>query len=275
MFNKLNKFIRSIFFLFGFIIIMFITLPFIYFILSILRLSSHELNYRVFRFHFRLMLWASGFRIKCEGLENLPKECGVILISNHQSLSDPFVLTYNISMPFRTIIIEAFGKVPWPTFFYTGIKMGFVPIRTGLKDDPKKSIDRLVEIVNKGESILIFPEGTTTEDGSLRRFKLGASQVAFYSGRPVVPIALKGCFEIFPPIPRLFRDVLIGRSRFGILLAFLRVLLSMLIGFNPGEVKIKIGKPMVFSEYKEASLDAFIEMSEKMENEVRTLLQSL
>ena len=54
------------------------------------------------------------------------------------------------------------------------------------------------------KSLIIYPEGTRTKDGSLGTFKKGAFRIAVDNGLPIVPLTLDGAFEAWPPGRRLF-----------------------------------------------------------------------
>jgi 1-acyl-sn-glycerol-3-phosphate acyltransferase len=73
--------------------------------------------------------------------------------------------------------------------------LGMLPVD---RDDPMKSIDVLNRAVAEGHSIIIFPEGTRSRDGSLLRFKKGAFVAAIEMGYPIVPVIVKGTRSVMP-----------------------------------------------------------------------------
>ena len=85
------------------------------------------------------------------------------------------------------------------------------------RSDPRKtanSLRRVIDGVRGGKSLAVFPEGTRTPDGRLQEFKHGAFKVAVRAGVPIVPVSIRGTFELLPKTtlaPRPGRvDVIIG-----------------------------------------------------------------
>ena len=60
----------------------------------------------------------------------------------------------------------------------------------------KKTLDNAIKTIKNGASVLLFPEGTRTKDRTLQSFKRGAFHLAYASGASVIPIAIKGTFEL-------------------------------------------------------------------------------
>ncbi|HKP11862.1 MAG TPA: lysophospholipid acyltransferase family protein, partial [Blastocatellia bacterium] len=77
-----------------------------------------------------------------------------------------------------------------------------------------KSLRQVIEGVKRGKSLAVFPEGTRTPDGRLQEFKPGAFKIAVRAGVPIVPVTIRGTFELLPKTtlaPRPGRvDVIIG-----------------------------------------------------------------
>ncbi|HLG30342.1 MAG TPA: lysophospholipid acyltransferase family protein, partial [Candidatus Brocadiales bacterium] len=140
---------------------------------------------RVFsRIAFKLL----GMKIEIQGLENIPKNEPVIFISNHQSMMDIKLslacIPTNISFIskdtiFRVPILGAYMKAS-----------GHIPIQRG---EDRKAYETLLTAVKKltaKKSLVVFPEGTRSEDGQLGAFKRGISLIILKSGRRVVPMAI-------------------------------------------------------------------------------------
>jgi len=73
--------------------------------------------------------------------------------------------------------------------------LGMLPVD---RDDPMTSIEVLNRAVKQGHSVIIFPEGTRSQDGRLLPFKKGAFVAAIHMGYPVVPVVVKGTHELMP-----------------------------------------------------------------------------
>ncbi|XP_038882495.1 1-acyl-sn-glycerol-3-phosphate acyltransferase BAT2, chloroplastic-like [Benincasa hispida] len=146
-------------------------------------------------------MWASltiapFFRIKYEGLENLPSpNSPAVFVSNHQSFLDIYtLLTLGRSFKFISkTAIFLFPIIGWAMFM-----MGVIPLK---RMDSRSQLDclkRCMELIRKGASVFFFPEGTRSKDGKLGAFKKGAFSVAAKTKVPVVPITLVGTGSIMP-----------------------------------------------------------------------------
>lgn len=77
--------------------------------------------------------------------------------------------------------------------------VGFVPVDRKGAEGGKKSIARPVALIReRGYSFLIFPEGTRSCDGNLQAFRRGGFFLALESGAPIVPVTIRGTFELMP-----------------------------------------------------------------------------
>ena len=278
MLKFIYRFVRSSFFLAVFLLSVLVTMPLSYLFLSIVRQSSFRRNYCILRSHIYFWLLVAGIRVEAIGLDNLLGLDGAVLVSNHQSMIDPWIVISWLPKPIYTLIAEEIVRIPVLPLQYMFRKSGAVSISGALKGNSQISIGKIAELVKKGESLLVFAEGITTIDGSLLRFKWGAVEIASLSGKPIVPVALKGTYECFPPLHKLFVEVLagshLGKSKIGMLWAFSKVLFSVPFRFNQGTCRVKFGKPISIPGQKEADLDFLRETSEQLRNQVMELMNS-
>jgi glycerol-3-phosphate dehydrogenase (NAD(P)+) len=132
-------------------------------------------------------------RMKRMGREHIPAEGPVILASNHRSFFDPFVIG---TMTRRPVYYVAKKEL----FQYNRIlswvlnALGAFPVDRGVGD--QDTIETAKAILNRGEIVLMFPEGTRTRPGSLGKPKRGVGRLALETGAPVVPIAIIGTEDI-------------------------------------------------------------------------------
>lgn len=137
------------------------------------------------------------FRVRVEGLGNLPAWTGAILASNHLSFIDSIVLPMNVPRP-----VYFLGKADywdsWRTrWFVQGT--GVVPVDRSGGGRGASSLRAGVEILRRGELLGIYPEGTRSPDGRLYRGKTGPVRMALEADVPIVPCAVLGTQVAMPP----------------------------------------------------------------------------
>jgi len=134
--------------------------------------------------------------LKVYGAETVPKSGGVLIVSNHQSYLDPVIL--GIAIP-RSLSYFAKSELfeVHPAFTWLIRSLGAFPVRqTGSAAGAiKETIDRL----EAGAALNIYPEGTRTPDGEIHPFEKGSALIIRKAKVPVVPVAIHGSFECFPP----------------------------------------------------------------------------
>lgn len=127
-----------------------------------------------------------GLRIKCEGVENIPKEGAFILASNHIHFVDPAVLLANFPRPIHFMAkVEAF-KYKITAFLLTHLNT--FPVSRGRSD--KASIDYAVKLIENGHVIGIFPEGTRSKDLKPHEPKAGLALIARQTKADILPCSL-------------------------------------------------------------------------------------
>jgi len=133
------------------------------------------------------------------GQDNLPRTGGVILAANHMSHVDPLVIAnfvYGAGRWPRYLAKASLWKVPVLGFFLR--KTLQIPVERG-SVEAVRSLDVLVDALQQGGAVIIYPEGTTTRSPDLwpMQGKTGAARLALVTGVPVVPIAQWGAQRMF------------------------------------------------------------------------------
>jgi glycerol-3-phosphate dehydrogenase (NAD(P)+) len=128
------------------------------------------------------------FRLSRIGRENIPASGPVIFASNHRSFLDPFIVGVLCRRPVYYVAKSEIFKNPLVAWFVSSL--GAFPVRRGAGDPDMLATARA--ILERGDCLLIFPEGTRTRPGSLGRPKRGVGRLALETGAPVVPVALIG-----------------------------------------------------------------------------------
>jgi glycerol-3-phosphate dehydrogenase (NAD(P)+) len=125
------------------------------------------------------------FRLRRLGTEHIP-EGGVILASNHRSFLDPFAIGCCLGRPIYFVAKQELFKNPLLGWILNCL--GAFPIQRGAADE--ESVDTSLALLERGQAVVIFPEGTRIRTGSLGSPKRGVGRLALQSGKPVVPIAV-------------------------------------------------------------------------------------
>ena len=142
------------------------------------------------------LLRLAGVSITVEGRENIPEGRACVFVGNHRSYYDiPLALT-QLGGAYGLVAKKEVDKIPLVRGWMRLLHCVFLD-----RDDARKAMATLneaIEIVKKGYSITIFPEGTRNKgkEGTLLEFKSGAFRIATKSGAPLVPIAITGSRNI-------------------------------------------------------------------------------
>ncbi|MET3289538.1 1-acyl-sn-glycerol-3-phosphate acyltransferase [Brevibacillus fluminis] len=155
--------------------------------------------YTFFRGICRLLI-ATCFRWRVIGRENVPKTGAVILCCNHIGNIDPPLLGSGIERQVRFMAKEELFHVPVLSFLLK--KFGTFPVKRGAGD--RNAIRTTLKILEDGEILGIFPEGTRSKNGELGRAQSGSAMFALKSKAEVVPVAIIGPWRFLKPITIIY-----------------------------------------------------------------------
>jgi 1-acyl-sn-glycerol-3-phosphate acyltransferase len=156
--------------------------------------SSGNIPHLVARFWGKIQLRITGTRVRIQGLEYIEPEKSYILVSNHQSTFDIFALLGYLPVQFRWTAKAELFRTPFMGWAMS--RIGYIPIERGSPKKAYRSMLRAAEVVRKGISVIIFPEGTRSPDGNLQPFKKGVFLIALKSQAPILPITIQGASRI-------------------------------------------------------------------------------
>ncbi len=139
------------------------------------------------------------FRVRIEGIENIPRNGKILLCPNHQSYLDP-VLIYALLPRERVeqLVFIAFGEIFARPPLSWVIRMGRI-ILTGGADTLEDSLRLSARALQRDMAVCIFPEGTRTNDGSVLEPRPGAGILARELGAPILPLLIDGAFQSLSP----------------------------------------------------------------------------
>lgn len=151
-------------------------------------------------------------RLRIEGLERVPRRGPFLLVSNHASNADGLLLISFVS-PRVDGRIGWLGKeeaMRWPVLGWTLRQNGVFGIRRGASDLEAFRVAR--GLLDEGNCLAVFPEGTRSPSGALQEAKEGATVLAMRSGAPILPVGIAGTHEFWPKgrlIPRPGRRIVV------------------------------------------------------------------
>ena len=196
--------------------------------------------------HWIARIWArtlvrvSLSRLKLEGEENLRKYPVAVYAPNHTSYMDiPVVFA---ALPFQFRILARKQLWQWPFIGWYLERSGQMPIDTENPHATLTSLGGAVKALRGGMPLVVFPEGGRTADGTLRPFLSGAAYLAIRAQVPLVPIALKGVYDLLPIHTH---------------------------HFYPGELTMRIGKPI---ETKGMSVRQTGELTERLREAIEGMM---
>lgn len=151
-------------------------------------------------FFFLAKLWGrlSSYlflvRYKVEGLEKIRPDKNYVFMGNHQSYVDIFSMVMIIDKQFLFMAKRELFKIP--VFGYAIKHMGLIPIDRGESRESLKSLFDAAKKIQDGYSVLLFPEGTRSEDGVMLPFKRGAFTLAVRTNHEILPFVIEGSGKV-------------------------------------------------------------------------------
>jgi 1-acyl-sn-glycerol-3-phosphate acyltransferase len=146
--------------------------------------ATHKLGFWVFHL---------GWSYRCAGRSNLPAKGPALLVSNHQSFLDPFLVGLCARRPLAYIARHNLFEKRLLAFGLREFRS--MPID---RDMGKDGLQLVFDALAKGEAVTVFAEGERTHDGALQPLKPGIALLAKRADVPVVPCAIVGAYEAWP-----------------------------------------------------------------------------
>jgi len=142
--------------------------------------------YRLTRFICRIILVLRRWEVR--GASNLPMEGGLVLVANHVSYWDPVVVGCAINRRIHFMAKSELFDIP---ILSTIIRaLGTFPVRRDKSD--RTAIRTAIKLLEEGNVVGVFPEGTRSHSGELLKPHLGAAMLALKAGVPMLPVAVSG-----------------------------------------------------------------------------------
>jgi 1-acyl-sn-glycerol-3-phosphate acyltransferase len=150
------------------------------------------------KFWARVVLKVGGVTLQVTGLERVDFHRGsYIYVSNHASLFDIPSILAGIPDQIRIIYKKELERIP---IFGWGLKYGktYIGIDRKKGQDAIQSLEEAATKIREGASVILFAEGTRSNDGHLQPFKRGPFNLAVRARVPIVPVAISGSYVVLP-----------------------------------------------------------------------------
>jgi 1-acyl-sn-glycerol-3-phosphate acyltransferase len=151
------------------------------------------------------LIFHTLWRLQVRGMENVPRKGAAVIVSNHLSLLDPFVVSYGANR-----LVSFMGKEElfrMPLLGEVMRKLGSFPVDRSQRDPTSMKI--ALTILKEGELLGMFPEGTRSTTGDMNELRAGAARLAARTRVPIVPVAVINTNGAMPP-GKLLRPARIG-----------------------------------------------------------------
>ncbi|MBJ7354184.1 MAG: 1-acyl-sn-glycerol-3-phosphate acyltransferase [Thermoleophilaceae bacterium] len=197
------------------------------------RARTKGVNMWLYRFVrlFLLPFFLIYFRLDRIGREHVPTDGPIIFASNHRSFLDPFIIGSMTKRPLFYVAKMELFKKPLQGWFLNSL--GAIPVMREQSD--QELLTTVRALLDRGDSLVIFPEGTRIRPGSLGRPRRGVGRFALETGVPIVPIALIGTEDV--------------RKKWRV---------------RPHKVSIRAGDPLVFPHTIDASKELAVEVTDRI-----------
>jgi len=150
------------------------------------------------------MLIVTGVRVHIKGRETIKEGMQYVIISNHQSQYDILALVTSLNIQFRWVIKKELLYVPLFGWALYAAKNVFIDRSN--REKAIASINKAVNRLPQGVSLLVFAEGTRSKDGTLQKFKKGGFTIAIERKMPILPVVVKGSRAILPKGSLIFHS---------------------------------------------------------------------
>jgi 1-acyl-sn-glycerol-3-phosphate acyltransferase len=207
-------------------------------ILASLLSSTGNLAFSISKIWARVMLLVTGARVRIQGKEKIQKGRSYVIISNHQSVFDILAIVTSLGAQYRWTIKKELLKIP--LFGHALYASRNIFIDRSNPEKARESIQKGLDRLPAGVSVMFFAEGTRSSDGRLKEFKKGGFNVALEKSYPILPVTVNGSRHVLP---------------------------KGSIVFSPGRIQVVVGDPIDTRGYNH---DTIIELMAK----TREVIQS-
>jgi 1-acyl-sn-glycerol-3-phosphate acyltransferase len=135
---------------------------------------------------FFAVVFKTFWPLRIEGAENVPRRGAAVIVCNHLSMIDPFVVGYGANRPVSFMAKQELFGIPFVGYWIR--KLGAFPVDRSRRDPA--SLRTALTLLKGGELLGMFPEGTRSTSGEMLELRAGAARLAARTRTPVVPAAV-------------------------------------------------------------------------------------
>lgn len=171
-------------------------------LIAALSLIVFPIDYKYKVSNFLMKVWTNivlfiyGIKVNVYGAENVDASKGNLYISNHASYLDIFVQLAKLPDNVRMVYKKEINRIP--LLGWAMLAAGFISLDRENIRKAMKSLDKAAQKIKNGLSVVIYPEGTRTEDGTVGEFKRGMFILADKAQADLIPVSLTNTFNLMP-----------------------------------------------------------------------------
>ena len=173
--------------------------------------------------------------VHVEGRQNIQKKTSYVVISNHMSLYDIFLIYGWLGIDIKWVMKKELRKIPGVGF--GSRKVGHIFLDRSNRHAAVESLNEAKRKLVSGTSVVMFPEGTRSATGKMGTLKRGAFKLALDLGLPILPLTLVDTIKIMP---------------------------TNTLNIMPGKVKMIIHEPIDIKKYTEETLPALMQHAKEI-----------
>lgn len=153
-------------------------------------------GYQIPRLWAKLFCILSLVKVEVHGRENISKGQSYVFVANHQGAYDIFAIYGYLGHNFRWMMKKSLEKIP--LVGYSCRVSGHIFVDNRTPGAIRQTMETAEKRLSGGMSVVVFPEGSRTPDGRMKRFKRGAYILAEEFHLPVVPLTIDGAYSVMP-----------------------------------------------------------------------------
>jgi 1-acyl-sn-glycerol-3-phosphate acyltransferase len=209
-----------------------------------------EINFFQIRYYERflfLFLAKLFFKFEYRGIENIPLKGSAIIASNHQSFLDGLLINLATSQKGRITAFLAATDY-YSNFLFIHLLNQGESIPLNRKGNSSIPLQEAIFRLESGKLVGIFPEGSRTENGKIKKAHKGVALLALKTGAPVIPAAIRGAFECWNK-----------KQKFP----------------KPGKIVIEFSKPLYFEKRENVDEEILKKVTEKIMEKIKEVYEKL